>query len=194
MSQTDLHSQPLARPATLSRPVRLGLAVVLGAIAVALAAQAEIKLPFTPIPVTLQGGMVALVGAVLGARLGAAALVTYLAAGAIGIPVFAGGGAGAFHLVGPTGGYLLAFPVAAAVAGSIARPGAHLRSILAVLAGIAVIFIGGMAQLMVLGLASSPAAAWSLGAAPFIGGDLVEGAIAGLLAARLRGPVSRRLQ
>lgn len=108
-----------ARPAaatkagTANRWIRIGL----GALVVAVAAQIAIPLPFTPIPFTLQPLAVLIVGGLLGARAGAAALVLYLGLGLMGLPVFAAGGSGVARLLGPTGGYLLAFPAAAGLVG-----------------------------------------------------------------------------
>ncbi|HEV2086543.1 MAG TPA: biotin transporter BioY, partial [Gemmatimonadales bacterium] len=80
---------------------------------VALSAQVVVPVSFSPVPMTLQPLAVLVVGGLLGAAGGVAALVTYLTLGILGLPVFAGGAAGGLHLVGPTGGYLLAFPLAA---------------------------------------------------------------------------------
>ena len=102
---------PAPRAAAARRLVRMAV----GALVVALAAQVAVPVPFSPVPMTLQPLAVLAVGGLLGASEGLLALVTYLALGALGLPVFAGGSGGAIHLVGPTGGYLLAFPVAAAL-------------------------------------------------------------------------------
>jgi len=99
---------------------RLGRRLVgigIGAAVVALAAQVAVPVPFSPVPMTLQPLAVLAVGGLLGGVGGAAALATYLALGVLGLPVFAGGSSGVLHLLGPTGGYLLAFPVAAALTG-----------------------------------------------------------------------------
>jgi len=77
----------------------------------------RIPLPFTPVPITLQTLMVLLSGAVLGPYYGAVSMGIYLALGAIGLPVFAGGSSGVGALLGPTGGYLFSYPVAAFVIG-----------------------------------------------------------------------------
>ena len=77
----------------------------------------KIPLPFTPVPITLQTLMVLLSGAMLGAYYGALAMIIYLILGTIGLPVFAGGSSGVAALLGPTGGYLLSYPVAAFVIG-----------------------------------------------------------------------------
>jgi biotin transport system substrate-specific component len=114
----------LARPA--SRPVAraydLGL-ILAGSALVALAAQASVRLPFTPVPWTFQPLAVLLVGAALGSRRGAAALLAYLAEGASGLPVFAEGSFGIAPLLGPTGGYLAGFVAAAWVVGALAERG-----------------------------------------------------------------------
>src|SRR3712207_2155280 len=98
--------------------VRLpAIGAVAFAAALAAASQIAIPLPGTPVPITLQPLVVVLAGLLLGPRAAAASMVTYLAAGALGLPVFAPVGApGVARLVGPTGGYLLAYPAAAVVA------------------------------------------------------------------------------
>lgn len=157
--------------------------VALGALVVALSAQASIDLPGSPVPITLQGLAVILVGGILGAKEGAAALVLYLLAGMSGMPVFSGGRAGAAWLLGPTGGYLLAFPVGAAVAGALARRHDLVRCFAAALAGMTVIHLGGIAQLSILsGGLTLPFRA----TAPLIAADLVKVVIAALLVSRLR--------
>lgn len=85
--------------------------------AFATAAGARLEIPYEPVPFTLQTIAVLLAGAFLGSRNGALSQIAYLAAGMLGAPVFAGGTMGAAKLLGPTGGYLLAFPVAAAIVG-----------------------------------------------------------------------------
>jgi biotin transporter BioY len=100
-------------------------AVVVGALLVAAAAQISIPLPGTPVPMTLQPMAVLLVGGLLGAPLGALSMILYLAMGAAGLPVFTPTVplVGIARLVGPTGGYLLAYPVAAWVVGRFSDPG-----------------------------------------------------------------------
>src|SRR5947208_2406762 len=146
------------------------LAVVLGAVLVALAAQVSIPLPGTPVPMTLQPMAVLLVGGLLGARLGALSMILYLAMGAAGLPVFTPTVplVGVARLFGPTGGYLLAYPIAAYAVGAIVPPrriaerGAGgedwTRVALGVFAGLVVIHLGGIAQLAVLTAARSTAA------------------------------------
>ncbi len=100
--------------------------VVFIAVLTAAAAQVSVSLPFTPVPLTLQPMVVLLGGAVLGSRLGFASQVAYLAAGIVGLPVFAASPLlppGAARLLGPTGGFLMSYPVAAFVAGWLAQRG-----------------------------------------------------------------------
>jgi biotin transport system substrate-specific component len=164
----------LAPPATLS--IRRIVAVGLAALVVALSAQVAVPVPFSPVPMTLQPLAVLVVGALLGPAAGAAALIVYLMAGVAGLPVFSAGRAGAAWLVGPTGGYLLAFPVAAAVVGAIAREREGrvplLRLLVALAAGMAVIHVGGVAHLALLG--GDPADAFRIGFVPFLTGDLLK--------------------
>jgi biotin transport system substrate-specific component len=167
------------------------VAIVIGAAVVALAAQVSFRLPLTVVPWTLQPLAVLIVGGLLGAAGGASALVLYLAAGASGLPVFAGGSGGVLHLIGPTGGYLLAYPLAAAVTGWLcARAGgqagrrAVFTTLLACLVGMLIIHIGGVSQLAILG--GDPAAAFRIGFLPFFANDLVKVGLAALLILALR--------
>ncbi|MFL5449714.1 MAG: biotin transporter BioY [Gemmatimonadales bacterium] len=158
----------------LSRMARAAGPVALGALLVAVAAQVVVPLPFTPVPMTLQPLAVLVVGGLLGAAAGVSALVLYIALGALGFPVFAAGGSGVLHLIGPTGGYLLAFPVAAGVTGAIVRPAPSsvLRVLLACAIGMLIIHLGGVAQLALLG--GDPATAFRIGFVPFLTGDLLK--------------------
>jgi biotin transport system substrate-specific component len=189
MSLRDQSASPVTLAAPASSTTRNVLAIALAALLVSAAAQVVVPLPITPVPFTLQPLAVLVVGGVLGARRGAAALALYLAMGLVGLPVFAAGGSGIARFMGPTGGYLLAFPVAAAVTGAIAgaRPGL-VRALLACAVGMVVIHVGGTAQLAALGVA--PAAAYRLGFVPFLTGDLLK---IGLAAAAmlLAGPALR---
>jgi biotin transport system substrate-specific component len=191
MNAGDVRPALEARTRVVARLAPRVLGVVIGAAVVALAAQVAVPLPFTVVPLTLQPLAVLVVGGLLGAAAGAAALVLYLAAGATGLPVFAGGSAGAIHLIGPTGGYLLAFPVAAAVTGRLlgladGRSGAAAigRVLLATATGMLVIHIGGLSQLLLL--SGDPATAFRLGFRPFFANDLVKVGLAALLILGLR--------
>ena len=132
---------------------------------------------------------VLVVGGVLGARRGAAALALYLAMGLVGLPVFAAGGSGVARLMGPTGGYLLAFPVAAAATGALAgiQPGL-LRALSACAVGMVLIHIGGTAQLAALG--GNAVAAYRVAFVPFLTGDLLKIGLAAAVVL-LAGPALR---
>jgi biotin transport system substrate-specific component len=163
---------------------RRALAVLAGAVLVALSAQVAIPVPGTPVPVTLQVAAVLIVGGLLGPRLGAASMAIYLAFGAAGLPVFAPVGVpGVARLIGPTGGYLLAYPLAAAVIG-VAVSGGRSWVWLAsgLLGGAAAIHLGGIAQLAVLGGDLRTAAA--IGSLPFLVPDLVKLLFAGVILRR----------
>jgi len=118
MQQTLTLSDVLVPRRGLLRDAALVLG---GSLLVALGAQIRISLPFTPVPITGQTFGVLLVGALLGARRGALSLLAYLIEGGAGLPVFAGGAAGAHHLLGPTGGYLVGFVAAALATGWLAE-------------------------------------------------------------------------
>jgi biotin transport system substrate-specific component len=180
----------VAAPATGVGTARRGLAVALGALVVAVAAQIVVPVPMSPVPMTLQPLAVLAVGGLLGARAGAGALVLYLALGMLGLPVFAAGGSGVARLLGPTGGYLLAFPLAAGVTGALVGVTPALaRTLLACAAGMVVIHLGGVSQLALLG--GDPSLAFRVGFVPFLTGDLLKiglaAAVVLLAGGRLRG-------
>jgi biotin transport system substrate-specific component len=164
-----------------SRAVRRAIAIGLGTLLVALSAQVVVPVSFSPVPMTLQPLAVLAVGGLLGAAGGLSALLLYIVLGALGLPVFAGGGAGFLHLVGPTGGYLLAFPIAAGVTGALAgrEPRSPLRVLLACALGMVIIHTGGVAQLALLG--GDPALAIRVGFVPFFTGDLLKVGLAAAL-------------
>jgi biotin transport system substrate-specific component len=105
---------PLDRTRSISLVFAFSLLVALSA---------QIVIPVGPVPITAQTFAVLLTGALLGSRMGAAAIIIYLAEGAIGLPFFSAGRGGLGHLLGPTGGYLVAFPAAAFVTGAFAEHG-----------------------------------------------------------------------
>ncbi|MEX2629148.1 MAG: biotin transporter BioY [Tistlia sp.] len=141
---------------------------------------AKIQVPFWPVPMTLQTGVVLLLGAALGWRLAAATVLLYLAQGALGLPVFAAGG-GAAYLLGPTGGYLAGFLVAAVAVGWLVERGwsrSLASSALAMLLGDLLIFACGLAWLSALvGFEAAVAA----GLLPFLAGEAVKVALAAAL-------------
>lgn len=164
----------------------LALGIVGFAIALAAAAQVSLPIPGTPVPFTLGPMLVVLAGMMLGPSAGAASMLLYLAAGAAGAPVFAPGGApGLARFVGPTGGYLIAYPAAAFVAGWLTQrmPSLVGRWSAATL-GIAVIFLGGIAQLAILSRDIGQAVA--LGLTPFALLDVVKAFLAALATGRGR--------
>lgn len=97
--------------------------VPIAAFVLLIALAAQVAVPMVPVPMTLQTFAVLLAGAWLGPAWGTLAVLAYLAAGALGLPVFSDGGRGVQALWGPTAGYLWSFPVAAALAGRAARAG-----------------------------------------------------------------------
>jgi biotin transport system substrate-specific component len=164
-------------------------AVLFVTVLTAVAAQISIPLPFTPVPFTFQPMIVLVGAAALGSRLGMASQILYLALGIAGLPVFAASPAlplGAARLLGPTGGYLMAYPIAAFVTGWLAERGWDRRypsSFAAMLIGLAVIFIGGVSWLAASVTHSLPAALTG-GLLPFIALDVVKvAAAAGILPA-----------
>lgn len=155
----------------------------------ALAAQMAVRLPYTPVPVTMQTLVVVLAGMVLGPRDGFYAMCAYIGAGVLGTPVFAGLAFGPAVLFGPTGGYIIAFPAAALAAGSVFRSlgGGRLAAATGALAGSACIIAGGTLHLMLLsGLSAAGTAA--LSALPFMGVELFKAIAAAMLAGSIRTP------
>jgi biotin transport system substrate-specific component len=174
----------VSRTATAStRSLRRSLAIGLAVLLVVASAQITVPIPLNPVPVTLQPLAVLVVGGLLGPAAGATALVLYLALGMLGLPVFAGGSGGFVHVLGPTGGYLMAFPAAAAVAGLGTRDGAGILRVLACcFLGMAVIHLGGVAHLALL--TGNTTRAFDVGFRPFFTGDLLK---VGLAAAVILG-------
>ncbi len=171
-------------------PRTRALAIVVAVGALALAAQFALPVPGTPVPLTLQPFVVVLAGLLLGPVDAAAAMVLYLAAGAAGLPVFAPIGApGIARLLGPTGGYLIAYPLAAAASGWLGAGRASFRArSLAAMAGILMLYLGGLAQLAVL--SGSLATAALLGVLPFVAADAVKALVAGAISAPRRRPTT----
>lgn len=153
--------------------------VVLFSAFVALTAQVE--MPLWPVPLTLQTLGVLFTGAVLGSRRGALALLLYLTEGALGLPVFAGGASGVGYMLGPTGGYLVGFVVAAGVVGWLAQRGWDRRLVWAAVAmviGNVIIYVCGVAWLAVF--LGDLWGALVKGMLLFVVGDLIKIAVAAL--------------
>ena len=141
-----------------------------------IAACAQFAIHIGPIPITGQTFAVLLTGALLGSRLGAAAVIAYLIEGALGLPFFAEGGAGIVRFLGPTAGYLVAFPAAAFIVGAFAEHGwdKHYETAVAAMAiGSLIIFLGGWAWYAIL-TNTAPGAAFKIAVLPFLLGDVVK--------------------
>ena len=146
-----------------------------------IAASAQFSIQIGPVPITGQSFAVLLTGALLGPRLGAAAVIAYLIEGAIGLPFFAPGGApGILRFFGPTGGYLMAFPAAAFVTGAFAEYGWDKRyptAVAAMAIGSSIILVVGMSWYALL--TNTPlVAAFKLAVLPFLPGDVIKIALA----------------
>jgi biotin transport system substrate-specific component len=171
--------QAVAAGVDLSPAVRAA-AVLFATVATIAAAQVSIPLPFTPVPFTLQPMVVLLAGAALGPRLGLTSQVCYLALGLAGLPVFAASPVlpqGVARLFGPTGGFLMSYPFAAFVAGYLAERGFDRRyatSVLAMAAGLAIVFACGVAWLAFGTPHVGLAAAVASGLVPFLPADIVK--------------------
>ncbi len=163
-------------------------ALILGAgMFVALCARITIPLPFTPVPLTVQNFGVLLVGLLLGSRRGFAAMALYLAEGAAGAPVFSPVGPGGLaHLLGPTGGFLLAYPLVAWVAGYIMERGrsSFARAAAAGFLGEIVLFVGGLSWLAIWTHSVAQAFRWGL--YWFVFAEVIKVMMAAGIAARWR--------
>jgi biotin transport system substrate-specific component len=178
------------REVVTDRRARLGLGALAFVLAMTFGAYIAIPLPGTQVPVTLQALFVILAGVLLGPLPGAAAMASYVALGAAGAPVFSMGGAGLPWLMGPTGGYLLAMPAAAFVAGHVVgRDRRGLRLLVGLTAGMAVIHVGGVSQLWLL-TRQSLGALVALAVLPFVFGDVMKILVAFVLvrSARVKSP------
>lgn len=157
------------------RPLRTALLVGLGSLLIAASARVAVPLPFSPVPVTAQTFAVLLIAAALGPRAGAACVLLYLAEGAMGLPVFAPGGAPGFaRLLGPTAGYLVGFVIAALVVGSLARIGWDRRFVTAVVTMVLGSAIIDAAGLLWLARFVPAERLLDAGLYPFIPGDLYK--------------------
>jgi biotin transport system substrate-specific component len=145
-----------------------------------IAASAQFAIPIGDVPITGQSFAVLLTGALLGSRLGAAAVIAYLIEGAVGLPFFAAGGSGIARFFTQTGGYLVAFPAAAFVTGAFAEHGWDKRYTTAVAAmaiGSAIILLGGWAWYSIV-TNTGPIASFYLAVGRFLPGDVIKIALA----------------
>ncbi len=173
----------LAIPSASTTTQRIA-AVLFVTVLTVLASQISVPLPFTPVPFTFQPMVVLLGGAALGARLGMSSQILYLLLGVAGLPVFAASPAlpqGAARLLGPTAGFLLSYPFAAYTAGWLAErkfDRRYLTSVLAMVAGLAIVFTGGTLWLAYGPAPVGLAKALQVAVIPFIPADLVKIALA----------------
>lgn len=140
------------------------------------ALSAQVVIPIGPVPITGQTFAVLLTGALLGSRLGAITMIVYLAEGASGLPFFSGGHGGIVHLMGPTGGYLVAFPAAAFITGAFAEHGwdrKFLTAAAAMAIGSLVIMLTGWLWFSLV-MRTSPATSFFITVLKFIPGDIVK--------------------
>jgi biotin transport system substrate-specific component len=156
--------------------LRSAILIVAGSLL--LAASAWIEVPMIPVPMTMQTFALLLIGAFYGSRLAFATACAYLFEGALGLPVFSGGAGGPQHLIGPTAGYLIMFPFAAAFVGYAFERGwtANMYAIFgAMIVSHAIVFLGGVIWLAAfMGLSAAIAAGFT----PFILGSLVKSGLA----------------
>jgi biotin transport system substrate-specific component len=180
-----VHSPSLIRPNTLLGGFGIAL---YGAALITLGA--KVQIPFWPVPMTLHTLAVFLVAAAFGPRFGTAAMLTYLAAGASGLPVFSGSperGIGHAYMMGPTGGYLLGYLLSAAVIGAVARGRGLVGHLVAMGAGLAVVYACGLAWLSTF---VPSAKLLGAGLTPFLLGDLIKVVLAAIFVTgflRLKG-------
>ncbi len=161
--------------------------VICASAVIAVCARLVLPLPFTPVPLTLANFGVLLVGLALGSRRGFAGAVLYLAWGAMGLPVFAPSGPGSLaQMLGPTGGYLWAYPVVAFVAGWVAERGqaSFRRNLLGAILAEVVLFAAGISWLAMLTHSWRQAAVFGL--YPFLFAEVSKVMIAAAAARRLR--------
>lgn len=167
--------------------VRQTAIVICASAVIAVCARLSVPLPFTPVPLTLANFGVLLVGLSLGSRRGFAAAALYLSWGAMGLPVFASAGPGSFaQMLGPTGGYLWAYPVIAFLAGWIAEHGrpSFLRNLTGAVVAEVVLFAAGIGWLAVITHSWRQAAFFGL--YPFLFAEVSKVMIAAAAAGRLR--------
>ena len=162
----------------VGRRARAAVGVAAFALAVSFGGQVAVAVPLTPVPITLQTFFVILAGVMLGPRLGALSMGVYVAVGAMGAPVFSNGAGGLPWLLGPTGGYLLAAPPAAFVAGYVAgRSGQVFRTLAGLTLGVLTMYVGGISWLLVL-TGEPLAGVMALGVLPFVSGDVAKTLVA----------------
>jgi biotin transport system substrate-specific component len=172
--------------------LRDALLILAGSLFIALLAQIAIPLPFTPIPITGQTFGVLLCGAALGSKRGFLTVAAYISEGAMGLPFFAGGASGYLRLLGPTGGYLVGFLLAAYVCGLVAeRKGERTmrNAIPAFALAQLTIYACGMPW---LGYLTGFEGIWMKGFIPFLPGLVIKSVAAGLLLPKVWAQIEKQ--
>lgn len=180
MSRPETLSQALIGTPSLSRQIGL---VLFGTVLVGMSAQ--ISVPMLPVPMTLQTLAISLIGLAYGARLAAVTLVVYLAQGAVGLPMFAGGAAGLPYMMGPTGGFLAGFVAMAWLTGWLVERGLDrgiLKLFIAAFIPALLLFVPGVLWLWAI-TPLTLEGAFLAGAWPFQLGGVVKSAVAALIVA-----------
>ncbi|MQT14562.1 biotin transporter BioY [Segnochrobactrum spirostomi] len=182
---------PVVAPRTGLGALPLPVRLLAGSLVMVLCA--KVTIPFWPVPMTLHVFGTFLLAGLFGGRVAGLMVLTYLAEGALGLPVFSHNGAGLAYLAGPTGGYLAGFAVAAFLAGTwIERRslGHSWRMIAPMLAGLSVVYLLGSLWLVpFVGLSK----VLSVGVLPFLPGDIVKVALAAATCLAVKG-VARRVR
>ena len=164
--------------------------MILATVFVAICAHISMPLPWTPVPLVAGDFAVILVGFMLGPQIGFFTMLLYLAEGAAGLPMFSPQGPGGVaQIIGPTGGFLIAYPTIAAVAGAMrSRSNKYTHNFFAALVAMTVLFACGMIYLKLLtGISTSTA--WVQAIKPFIPAAIIKCALAAVLASAWRGQV-----
>lgn len=187
MTTTTVRPQPVLADLLPTVRQRTVVLVIAGALLTAAASQIRIPLGFTPVPINLATFAAALAGGALGARRGVASMGLYLVLGVIGFPFFAGANGGWDYFTGATGGYLLCYPIMAAIVGYAAERGRdrHVGPFIVaiVMANLVVYTVGALWLAHVVGvpLFGWEGSAFSMGVRPFLAGDVVKMIAAGVL-------------
>ncbi len=192
MLKTAVHTDGRIAEQSSSLIKQAGIVICASAV-IAVGSRLVLPLPFTPVPLTLGNFAVLLAGLALGSRRGFAAAALYLAWGAVGLPVFNPVGPGSIaQLLGPTGGYLLAYPVMAFLAGWIAERGSSsfARNVVAGAIGELALFAGGLSWLAVMTHSWQRAAYFGL--YPFFFAEVMKVMVAAVIALRLRRSTASR--
>jgi biotin transport system substrate-specific component len=147
----------------------------------------HIPIPFSPVPITLQVFFVLLAGSILKSKWGSLSMIVYTLLGIAGLPVFAGGSSGIGVLLGPTGGYIIGFILAAYIIGKLSEKTENstgsslLINAFNMSAGVLIIYLCGFFQLMMVAKVG-PEAAFTLGVIPFLPGEIVKTTVAAYIA------------